>query len=160
MDIQKLRQDRGWSQEQLAEMADVSARTIQRIETGQAASPETLKALAAVFEISLKDLQETDASAKSRRKMLSPMELRVLAEIRSQRAFYIHLFFYVTICAFLFLINLLTWRGYVWAVWPFLGWGIGVLMHGITVIRPLRNFGADWERREFKKRMQEKTSRN
>jgi transcriptional regulator with XRE-family HTH domain len=40
--IQKLRLQRGWSQEQLAELSGLSIRTIQRIERGQTASVESL----------------------------------------------------------------------------------------------------------------------
>lgn len=43
--VQKLRLQRGWSQEQLAEVAGVSVRTIQRLERGQPGSLKTLKAL-------------------------------------------------------------------------------------------------------------------
>ena len=42
-DIKKLRLERHWSQEQLAEMSGLSTRTIQRIESGQNADFETLK---------------------------------------------------------------------------------------------------------------------
>ncbi|WP_216819982.1 helix-turn-helix domain-containing protein [Zoogloea sp. LCSB751] len=38
--VQKLRLQRGWSQQQLAELSGLSARTIQRIEGGQTASAE------------------------------------------------------------------------------------------------------------------------
>ncbi|MBR0868021.1 transcriptional regulator with XRE-family HTH domain [Bradyrhizobium diazoefficiens] len=48
--IQKLRLQRGWSQEQLAQLSGLSVRTIQRLERGQPASNESLKALGAVFE--------------------------------------------------------------------------------------------------------------
>ncbi len=47
--IQKLRLQRGWSQEQLAELSGLSVRTIQRLERGQPASVESLKALGAVL---------------------------------------------------------------------------------------------------------------
>ncbi|WP_296082988.1 helix-turn-helix transcriptional regulator [uncultured Agrobacterium sp.] len=40
--VQKLRLQRGWSQEQLATVSGFSVRTIQRIERGQSASLETL----------------------------------------------------------------------------------------------------------------------
>ena len=51
--IKKLRKKHHYSQEQLATLAGVSLRTIQRIESGHSASLETLKALAAVFEIEI-----------------------------------------------------------------------------------------------------------
>lgn len=43
MIIRKLRIEQGFSQEQLAFMAGISVRTLQRIERGAKASPETLK---------------------------------------------------------------------------------------------------------------------
>ena len=58
MVIRSLRTDRGWSQEQLAEISGVSTRTIQRIERGGKASLESLKCLAAVFETEIPDLQK------------------------------------------------------------------------------------------------------
>lgn len=48
MIIRMLRLEKGLSQEQLADKAGISTRTLQRIERGDAASPETLKCLAAV----------------------------------------------------------------------------------------------------------------
>jgi transcriptional regulator with XRE-family HTH domain len=55
--IKKLRKQHHYSQEQLAILAGVSLRTIQRIESGHAASLETLKSLAAVFEVGIELLQ-------------------------------------------------------------------------------------------------------
>jgi len=51
--VQKLRLQRGWSQQQLAELSGLNVRTIQRIEKGQEPSVESLKSLAAVFNVEL-----------------------------------------------------------------------------------------------------------
>lgn len=51
MIVKKLRHKKNWSQEQLAEVAGLSVRTIQRIESGGKASLESLKALASVLEV-------------------------------------------------------------------------------------------------------------
>lgn len=53
MIVRKLRLQRGWSQEQLAEMMDVSIRTVQRIERGHKPGLETSKSLAAVFGVDI-----------------------------------------------------------------------------------------------------------
>ena len=45
------REMRQWSQEQLGEISGLSARTIQRVEDGQASSLDTRRALARAFEI-------------------------------------------------------------------------------------------------------------
>ncbi|MCG8485970.1 MAG: helix-turn-helix domain-containing protein [Chromatiales bacterium] len=54
--IKKLRISKAWSQEQLAEFSGLSIRTIQRLERGHSAGLESLKSVAAVFEISVSDL--------------------------------------------------------------------------------------------------------
>jgi transcriptional regulator with XRE-family HTH domain len=58
MIVKKLRVEKNWSQEQVATFCDLSIRTIQRIESGQNASIETLKALASVFEVDISKLTE------------------------------------------------------------------------------------------------------
>ena len=55
MTVRKLRLKRAWSQEQLAQFSGLSIRTIQRIERGQKAGLESLKSLAAVFEVELEE---------------------------------------------------------------------------------------------------------
>jgi len=58
MIVKKLREKQNWSQEQLAIMSGLSTRTIQRIESGNKASLESLKSLASVFEIDISKLKE------------------------------------------------------------------------------------------------------
>jgi transcriptional regulator with XRE-family HTH domain len=54
--IKAERQKRAWTQEHLAEVSGLSARTIQRLECGEAPSPETLRMLAAAFGISTEEM--------------------------------------------------------------------------------------------------------
>lgn len=49
--LRELRISRQWSQEQLAQLSGLNLRTIQRLESGAKISTESLKALAAVFEV-------------------------------------------------------------------------------------------------------------
>ena len=51
------RQKRSWTQEQLAERARLSPRTVQRIECGAEASMETLRLIAEAFGLSAESLQ-------------------------------------------------------------------------------------------------------
>jgi len=55
------RQKRSWTQEQLAERAKLSPRTVQRIECGADASPETLRLIAEAFGLSADTLRATTA---------------------------------------------------------------------------------------------------
>lgn len=54
--VRNLRASRGWTQQQLAEIADLSLRTIQRVEKLGVASNETVSALCSVFEIDRDEL--------------------------------------------------------------------------------------------------------
>lgn len=58
MILRKLRDKKQWSQEQLAHVSGLNVRTIQRVESGKKASLETLKCLAAVFEVDISKLTE------------------------------------------------------------------------------------------------------
>ncbi|MEX1222233.1 MAG: helix-turn-helix transcriptional regulator [Idiomarina sp.] len=54
--IKKHRQTKCWSQLQLAEMAGISMRTLQRVEAKSTASLETIKSIASVLEIDAQQL--------------------------------------------------------------------------------------------------------
>lgn len=54
--IRKYRTERLWSQEQLAEMTGLGLRTIQRLEARGSGSQESIKALAAVFNVDAETL--------------------------------------------------------------------------------------------------------
>ena len=56
--IKEIRISKGWSQEQLAQFSGLSVRTIQRIERGYNAGLESLKCIAAVFEVDVSVLQK------------------------------------------------------------------------------------------------------
>jgi transcriptional regulator with XRE-family HTH domain len=64
--IQQLREERAWTQEQLATIAGVETRTIQRVEKGQTKSSETLKAIAAAFDLNVDALRTKWRVAESR----------------------------------------------------------------------------------------------
>jgi uncharacterized membrane protein YhaH (DUF805 family)/DNA-binding XRE family transcriptional regulator len=54
--LRELRTARQWSQEQLAELSGLNLRTIQRLESGARVSTESLRALAAVFQVPAESL--------------------------------------------------------------------------------------------------------
>jgi transcriptional regulator with XRE-family HTH domain len=57
--IRTLRVQRGWTQEQLAEIAGISLRTIQRTEAANCAAFETMRGIAAAFETDFDQLLKT-----------------------------------------------------------------------------------------------------
>lgn len=58
--LRELRAARQWSQEQLASLSGLNLRTIQRLESGARVSTESLRALAAVFEVPADSLLVAD----------------------------------------------------------------------------------------------------
>ena len=64
--VKKARQERAWTQSQLAKVADVNLRTIQRLERDGAASFETLMGIAQAFEMDIKELNLTSAVSKDK----------------------------------------------------------------------------------------------
>lgn len=60
--IKALRIQRGWTQEQLAEIAGISTRTVQRAERANAAAFDTLRAIAGAFETDFDCLLRSEAS--------------------------------------------------------------------------------------------------
>ncbi len=158
MSVQSLRRGKGWSQEDLALHAGVSARTIQRIEAGHAASLETLKCLAAVLETSVSDLiTESDAMNTTPEKdaaaRLSTQEASAISWVKNLRAFHLHWISYPPVMGILLILNhiliqemdIIILIGSVWAG--------AIVLHAAILFGFFGLFGAQWEQREFRKRL-------
>lgn len=162
MVIQKLRLQHGWSQEQLAQASGLSARTIQRIEAGGVPSTESLKSLAAVFDVDFSTLKPEPAMPDA---TLSPalhanpadlaehQEAEAFAHVRKLKGFYRHLLKYVLVVALLAGVNLLVSPHRLWVQWVVLGWGLGLLGHALRVFWPDAFLGAQWEKAQVEKRL-------
>lgn len=149
--VRKIRLEKGWSQEALAEMSGLSVRTIQRIERGGNASLETLSALAAVFEVDIATLS-TETSMYTQRDV-SEEERDALEYVRDIKGFYDHLIVYLVSITAMVVASFFFETSYPWYIWPALGWGIGVAAHGLSVFEVFSLFGADWEKRQVEKRL-------
>ena len=154
MTLRTRRIQKGWSQEQLAQLCGLSLRTIQRFEKGENASLETLNSLAAVFEVPTQDLQtppaaEVDGSATRDKKKLR----RARRQVRNLKGFYVHLLIYGLVIALLGTINLFSASSSFWAIWPALGWGCGIAMHGFLVFKPFSVFSSEWTQNQMDKRV-------
>ena len=154
MIVRKLRLQRGWSQEQLSQFSGLSVRTIQRIERGKNVGLESLKSLAAVFEIQVTDLQ-MEPQMNNENKVTADEKI-ALAKVKTIKRFYSSLISYVAVISLLFVINFVTDPGYIWAWWPALGWGIGIVCHGLRAFELFNFFAPDWERKQVEKRLARK----
>nr|WP_205987561.1 MULTISPECIES: 2TM domain-containing protein [Pseudoalteromonas] len=150
--IRKLRLQKAWSQEQLAEASGLSLRTIQRIERGQTPSLESLKSLAAVFETTIADLQQ-ELTMKTDTNTTTSEENNVIEQVWAIKAFYSHLIQYGVTIITLFIINYFVSPHYYWAWWVALGWGVGVISHALDTYEVFNLFGSKWEKRQIEKRL-------
>jgi len=153
MYIRKLRLQRGWSQEQLSQLSGLSVRTIQRIERGQKAGLETLKSLAAVFDLDVIELMPKSDTNMNKTLELDEEENHIIEQVKEIKGFYSHAITYVLVIFGLFIFNFLRSPHHIWAWWPAFGWGIGLASHGLSAFEVVNLFGADWERRQIEKRL-------
>ena len=152
MIVRKLRLQRGWSQEQLAQISGLSVRTIQRIERGQNAGLESLKSLASVFDVELSQLQQekTMATTEIDQDSLKAEEQKALAYVRDLKGFYTHLTIYLMVVCAVVLGSGFKFVGHLVGMLP---WGVGVLIHGLCVFEVFHVFDAKWERKQIEKRL-------
>jgi transcriptional regulator with XRE-family HTH domain len=150
--VQKLRLQRGWSQQQLAELSGLNVRTIQRIEKGQEPSVESLKSLAAVFNVEFSTLKEQGMDNVISETQ-SAEEILAFNQVRKLKGFYIHLAQYVLVIAVLTVINALTTPNRWWVQWVIMGWGVGVFFHWLQISERFGLFGSKWEKEQVEKRL-------
>jgi len=74
----------------------------------------------------------------------------VKKQVKEIKGFYINLMVYALVIFMLMVINLATDATYLWFLWPALGWGIGVALHGVGVFNVAPFLGRDWEERKIK----------
>lgn len=157
--IRKLRLQKGWSQEQLAELSGLSVRTIQRIERGYPSSLETRSALAAVFEIDLLQLtlEDPDMSDNPEDNALKSDEARAMEYVQGLKAFYQHLSFFIFFVV-LFLGGMFLVHGYLphYVLFVAAGWSMGLIFHGLNAFEIFNLFGPEWERKKIEKRLKRK----
>jgi len=150
--VQKLRLQRGWSQQQLAELSGLNVRTIQRIEKGHEPSVESLKSLAAVFNVEFSTLKEQGMDNVISESQ-SAEEILAFNQVRKLKGFYIHLAQYVLVVVLLAVINALTTPNRWWVQWVVMGWGVGVFFHWLQVSDRFSLFGSKWEKEQVEKRI-------
>jgi hypothetical protein len=89
---------------------------------------------------------------------MTERERNIRRRVHRVAEFYRHVFVYVIVISAIWCINLWSvWSGNVprkwyryWAIWPTLGWGIGLLSHGLSVLPMWGFFSQDWEDKKVK----------
>lgn len=149
MIVRKLRLQRGWSQDQLAELMDVSVRTVQRLERGQKPSLETARSLAAVFEVDISSFisEETDMPEKAE---LQRDEQAAIEYAKGVKEFIQGLGAYLVLAVVFFAIMGFD-RPVLW--WVFLGVGAGLAIQALFTFEIIRLPFQDWEKRLAEKKL-------
>lgn len=161
MSLQQRRLDRGWSQEELAMHAGVSARTIQRLETGKRASLETLKCLAAVFETTVSELVQEQIMTPTPTLQNKPDALQAEAEkqaiayVQNVKAFHMNWIAAIVILPVLYILNQRLSPEFDWFFIVALCWGAAIGLHALVIFGMFKLFGGAWEQDQFQKRMQQ-----
>lgn len=90
---------------------------------------------------------------------MSQREVYIRRRVKRIAEFYRHLTMYVVIISLIWILSLIFmkewpsvwWRW--WTIWPTLGWGVGVLAHGLSVLPSAGFFSLDWEERKVRELM-------
>lgn len=160
MIVRKLRLQRGWSQDHLAELTGLSVRTIQRVERGQKPSLETSKSLAAVFEVDLSTFSTEDTDMNERETTVAELaadEEAALNYAKGIKEFWTGVLVYVLLLVAFLGVFLIRGSENPDALRVLLlvfgGIGIGIVLQGVLAYELIRMPWQDFEKRVAEKRL-------
>ena len=131
--LKKIRLEKLWTQEQLAEISGVSVRTIQRLENGEKASLETQRALAAALNLDISAIfpNEEDNSAPALTSSEAESEEMLTHQTILSPALKNEWIVFGVVIGLLAVINLINSPGHLWFIYPLLGWGAPLLIRSL-----------------------------
>ncbi|ASM30503.1 helix-turn-helix domain-containing protein [Serratia marcescens] len=148
--IRPLRLEKGWSQEQLATIAGLSTRTVQRIENGEQASLETLTAIAAALGVQVSDLnaqpQQTTMGEET------PDEQRLRRQVAAEGKLLSMAVRFAVIGAILLAVNVFTHPHYLWSLWAIGGMSLALVMRAVRTLL-LRNVFSRWQEQRLAQKL-------
>ncbi|HEB6949787.1 TPA: helix-turn-helix domain-containing protein [Salmonella enterica subsp. enterica serovar Hvittingfoss] len=154
--VKTYRLRKAWSQEQLAEVASLSVRTVQRTEKGQKPSLETLSALASAFGVNVSELsEESYVASNALDERISKAKIQVAQESR----FFRILVTAVLVCTALIIINYLFTPKSYWSVVVAIIWGGLVVFRGIRVFIMRRKIDL-WQQHRLQKILRSENKRS
>lgn len=87
-----------------------------------------------------------------------PAYVRARKRVEDLRGFYTHLVMYLAVNLGLFILNLVTNPDALWFFWPLVGWGLGLLIHGLVLLLE-GPFSKKWEVRKIDELVQKERSK-
>ncbi|HEM7573748.1 TPA: helix-turn-helix domain-containing protein [Serratia marcescens] len=148
--IRPLRLEKGWSQEQLATIAGLSTRIVQRIENGEQASLETLTAIAAALGVQVSNLnaqpQQTTMGEET------PDEQRLRRQVAAEGKLLSMAVRFAVIGAILLAVNVFTHPHYLWSLWAIGGMSLALVMRAVRTLL-LRNVFSRWQEQRLAQKL-------
>ncbi len=80
-------------------------------------------------------------------------ETKAIEYVEGVKGFYQHLFSYIPTMLILVIINFLITPDFYWVIFPMIGWGIGIISHGIQAFELFSLFSPEWEKKQIEKRL-------
>lgn len=130
--IRSLRLEKAWSQEDLGAIAGISARTVQRLEQGQRPSLDTLRALAAAFDVPIARLAPTQPDPSCEE---PAMIAEAVPQSDQRQCLWRHILAYAAVIGALAALNLIRNPGHLWVIYPALGWGVPLALKAFRARR-------------------------
>jgi hypothetical protein len=84
--------------------------------------------------------------------------LKAQKKVEDLKGFYGNLSMYVIVILGLAILNLVTYPKHLWFLYPAMGWGIGVAIHGMAVFNYMPFLGKSWEEKKIKELMEKEKS--
>lgn len=165
MSLKKLRLEKGWSQEHLAQTSGLSLRTIQRIESGRRPSLDSANCLAAIFEINVNTLLEeqtmthdnktisNDFTQDTNEHSMSAEEREAVEYVKNIKAMRLSFLFFIIVIPCLYLLNIKTTPDAIWVQWAAVPWLFSFLLHWVVIKVLFGAVNTEWEQREVNKRL-------
>lgn len=79
---------------------------------------------------------------------------RAVRRVRSIKGFYSHGAIFALVMTILAVVDVATGSPY-WVQWPLLGWGAGIIVHGLIVYGRIPLALSDWERRKVEQMIEQ-----
>jgi len=79
--------------------------------------------------------------------------LKAQKRVEDMKGFYGNLTMYIIIISGLAILNLVTYPQHLWFLYPAIGWGIGVVIHGMSVFNYMPFLGSNWEEKKIQELM-------
>lgn len=112
------------------------------------------------FYISIPMLTQEISDIKPQEEYISDKKYaRAKKKVEEIKGFYIHLFIYLLMVPVFIFLNVRS-TGFPWALFPIVGWGLGVTSHAMEVFSYNPFLGKSWEERKLKEFMEKDTFKN